>query len=172
MTKNKSKFLAKYGDADHLHKVIDSDDDFYNAHKLTTENPLFDHTHISKLIDSEHMGVRKLAAMHPKITDSHVAKIMSNNEYGSDAIKTAVMINDNITSHAIKKAFDTGDQATKKLIGRHSFLPRDLYKHVHDNAPDDDVRERMKTRMNHEKDMDDMMDEILKHQMFQTKDQK
>lgn len=53
----KNNFLARFGSAKHLDAALEnSQTDMYSA----MSNPLFDHTHIQKLIDSGHAGVRDI----------------------------------------------------------------------------------------------------------------
>lgn len=57
MEQNKANFLARFGSAKHLEDALENPHtDMYNA----MSNPLFDHTHIQKLIDSGHAGVRDI----------------------------------------------------------------------------------------------------------------
>ena len=169
---NKLQFLAKYGHSGHIDKIINDDgdaDSFHTAHKLATENPVYDEHHITKSLDSEHMGVRKLAALHPKINDSHVAKIMKDDSYNSASIKSAVMINDNIKPHAIKAAFDNGNAETRKIIGKHTFLPAELRHHVLQNTSDPEIYDHITRRIKADKKLDDFYDSIKDHPLLNSK---
>lgn len=159
----RNEFLAQYGHSEHLDHLINSPEDVrddYYTQPAMLRNPTLTHKHLSHLLDSEYSSVRRAAVGHPNITDDHVQKIMKWDHYGAHIEKNALMTNPNIKPHAIKQAYDEGDEGTKKLIGSNSFLPASLRPHILNTTNDPIVKKIITSRQKSDDDLEEMIQSI------------
>lgn len=116
MNNNKHKFLAQFGNTEHINQALDDND--VDVRLLSTKNPLFNTEHINKALDDKDSVIKKHAALHTNATSNNLDKAMSDKDYG---VRLTTLHNKNIDKNHVEKGLKDDDIEVIKAARRAKF---------------------------------------------------
>lgn len=109
----KNEFLAKFGSAKHIDKLINSNNDVTRLY--VTQNSALSDEHLDKLVNDEHSNVRAAIARNPNLKDHHLDKLIVDNNW----VRERIAFHPNLKDHHLSNLLNSEDDGIREMAAAH-----------------------------------------------------